>query len=269
MRRGCILVACAGAALVALGVASALPAVRWFWSIRASNPVRRGMEIARTSGCFSCHGVGGTEGIPDPALPEDPVPGWGGGLWMMYVQDEAEVREYVLEGTSRRRAASASGRDRSSRAAINMPAYRDALSAAEVDDVVAAFTVLSGMRRAPDGTPEAGGEAVAERFRCGSCHGLAGSGGIRNPGSFTGTVPGWYGPEFKELVRDRTEFDAWIAEGTIPRLEKHPVASRFMTRQRLAMPKYDLSASDRDALWAYFGWLERTRGGLDSPPRAW
>lgn len=269
MRRGCILVACAGAALVALGVASALPAVRWFWSIRASNPVRRGMEIARTSGCFSCHGVGGTEGIPDPALPEDPVPGWGGGLWMMYVQNEAEVREYVLDGISRRRAASSSARSRTERAGITMPPYRDVLSNGEIDDVVAAFTVLSGMKRPPDGTREAEGAAVAERFRCHACHGVAGSGGVGNPGSFTGTVPGWYGPEFRELVRDRTEFDAWITEGAIPRLANHPIASRFLARQRLQMPKYAVSPSDRDALWAYTAWLERTRGGLEAPAHAW
>lgn len=269
MRRGPLLVACVGAALLALGAASALPAVRWFWSVRASNPIRRGVEIARVSGCFSCHGIGGSEGIPDPARPDDPVPGWVGGIWMMYVQDEAEVREYVRDGMSRRRAASSSAKDQASRAGITMPAYRDVLSSGDIDDVVAAFTVLSGMKRPPDGTPEADGEAMAERYRCHACHGVAGSGGVRNPGSFTGTVPGWYGPEFRELVRDRAEFDAWITEGNIPRLRHHPIASRFLARQRLRMPKYPLSSSERDALWAYVEWLERTRGGLDAPSRDW
>jgi hypothetical protein len=112
------------------------------------------------------------------------------------------------------------------------------------------------MSRPAAGTGAARGLEVAQRWRCFSCHGPAAAGGLSNPGSFAGFIPGWYGADFADLVRDRGEFDAWIREGQIPRLAQHPIASFFVRRQKLQMPTYkDLTAEDLDALWAYAGWL--------------
>src|SRR6266850_7649726 len=88
-------------AAVALG---ALPALRAYWRVRESNPVQRGAAIAARSGCLSCHGPHGTRGLPDPTSGEQ-VPAWDGGVPMMYVRDAQEVREYILDGVSKRRAA--------------------------------------------------------------------------------------------------------------------------------------------------------------------
>ncbi len=257
----------AAAVLAAAAALLALPAVRLYWKARSSNPVRRGITIATEMGCFSCHGPLGAEGVPDPSLGED-VPPWSGGVWMMYVKDEAEVREFVLDGVSAKRAASGSARAERERAEIRMPAFRDRLSARETDDVVAAFLVLSGMKRPQDGTLEARGLEVARERRCFSCHGPGGSGGLPNPGSFVGFIPGWYGADWRDLVRDRAEFDAWVRDGTIPRLATNPIARRFLDRQKIRMPRYrDLPAEDLDALWAYASWLEATRGGLEAETR--
>ncbi len=258
-----VIAAVAGAVLL-MGAVSALPAARTYWRVRSSNPVRRGLDVATRAGCFSCHGPMGASGIPDPTLGEE-VPPWSGGAFMMYVKNEDEVREFVLDGVSVRRARSESANARRERAAIRMPAYRDTLSSRQVDDVVAAFLVLSGMNGPADETPEARGLEIAEEHRCFSCHASGGSGGRPNPGSFTGFVPGWYGADFGDLVRDRDEFVAWVRDGKIERLSENPVARRFIRRQRLQMPAYrDMSDDEADALWAYVSWLGTTRGGLDA-----
>lgn len=268
MKRGVIRWGVAAAVLAVAAALLALPGSRLYWNARSSNPVRRGIAIATEMGCFSCHGPLGAEGVPDPSLGED-VPPWSGGVWMMYVKDETEVREFVLDGVTARRAASESAHAEIERAEIRMPAFRDRLSERDTDDVVAAFLVLSGMKRPQDGTPEARGLEVAQERRCFSCHGAGGSGGLPNPGSFAGFIPGWYGADWRDLVRDRVEFDAWVREGTIPRLAEHPIASRFLERQKIRMPRYrDLPAEDLDALWAYVSWLEQTRGGLEEETRS-
>jgi len=147
-----------------------------------------------------------------------------------------------------------------------MPAFRGALAAHEVDDVVAAFLVLSGMKRPADGTAEARGLDIADKHKCFSCHAPGGSGGRPNPGSFTGFIPGWYGADFGDLVRSREDFVAWVRKGTVQRLSRNPLARRFIRRQRLQMPPYsDISDDDLGALWAYVNWLGATRGGLDAP----
>ncbi|MBZ5640849.1 MAG: cytochrome c [Acidobacteriia bacterium] len=267
-RRRLLPMAGAAALLLVAAAATALPSIRLYWRHASANPVRRGAELARQLGCFSCHGDLGGSGIPEPGADDRQVPAWSGGLWMMYVKDREEVREFILDGVSRRRAASASARDKRVGAGIRMPAYRRLLRAGQVDDLVAAFEVLSGMKGPPDGTPEERGRDIARTRRCFSCHGPAGSGGLPNPGSFTGFVPGWYGADFADLVRSPGEFETWIRTGGLPRLSSSPVASVFLERQRLGMPSYRaLPATDVDDLWAYVSWLARTRGGLEAPDR--
>jgi hypothetical protein len=79
-------------------------------------------------------------------------------------------------------------------------------------------------------------------------------------------VPGWYGAEFEDLVRDQTEFEAWVREGRAPRLAASRIASYFMRRQRLSMPAYrGFEPEELDDLWAYARWLEKTQGGHAVP----
>ncbi len=144
-----------------------------------------------------------------------------------------------------------------------MPGYAGRLSDAQVRDVVAAFLVVSGMSRPPEGSQAADGHAVAVQRGCFSCHGPGGSGGRANPGSFAGFVPGWYGADFHDLVADRGEFDAWIRDGVTSRIEASRLGRAFLARQALRMPAYrDISAADLEALWAYAAWLGDTRGGV-------
>jgi hypothetical protein len=122
--------------------------------------------------------------------------------------------------------------------------------------------ILSEMAAPPADSPAQRGYQTAKTWGCFSCHGAGASGGLPNPGSLTGFVPGWYGDDFKDLVRGRQEFDSWIRDGGIPRLAKNPLAARFIRRQRIQMPRYrNLDPEPLDQLWAYAGWLAKTGGG--------
>jgi mono/diheme cytochrome c family protein len=239
------------AVALAVCAAGALPAMRAFWWAREANPIRRGGEVAARAGCFGCHGPQGGNGVPDPAAGE-PVPEWTGGVPMMYVDGPDEIREYILDGISKRRAASPAARAARERAAIRMPAYRGALAPGDVDDLVAYVAAVA--RLAPIDDPAgARGRDLVTTHRCESCHGPAGAGGLRNPGSFKGYVPGWLGPDFGDLVRDDAELRQWILDGGIQRLSGDRLAARFLSRQRVRMPAYKaaLSSADADAIGAY------------------
>lgn len=245
--------------LILAGAAiGALPALRVYWRLRSSNPIRRGLAVAEDAGCHSCHGPNGTKGLPDPKSAVD-VPTWDGGMPMMYVSGVQDVREYILDGVSRRRAASPSATEARAKQGIRMPPYRDVLSPAEVEEVIAYFMAAS--RSDPIADPlVARGRQLVARFRCESCHNPAGSGGLPNPGSLTGYVPGWVGPDFAELVADDAELRSWILDGGIERLGRNALARFFLGRQRIQMPSYRaaLSPEDTEALVAYIRWLRKT-----------
>jgi mono/diheme cytochrome c family protein len=243
---------------LALLLLGALPALRaWSWW-RESNPIRRGQVVAARIGCFTCHGPRGTHGLLDPGSQQE-IPIWTGGVPMMYVDGPDEIREYILDGLSRRRKASVSARAEWDKAAIRMPPFRGVLSRHEVDDLTAYVMAASHLRPVDD-ERAARGLALVLQYRCESCHGPTGAGGVRNPGSFKGYIPGWLGADFAELVRDDGELRGWILDGGIERLEGDRLARYFLTRQRLQMPVYRaaLSAEQADAIIFYIRWL-RTR----------
>ena len=244
--------------MVLLAVAARLlapAAMRAYWQSQESNPVLRGASIAAGMGCFSCHGPQGTRGLPDPGSGQS-VPTWDGGVPMMYVSGEEEVREYILDGVSNRRAASTSAAAERERAAIRMPAYRNLLRSDEVEDLVRYFMAASQTALVDD-PRTARGRDLVRVHRCEACHGVAGSGGVLNPGSLKGYVPGWLGEDYTDLVRDDRELRQWILEGGIDRFAQARVARFFLTRQRLQMPPYKdaLAPGDVDAIGAYIGWL--------------
>ena len=261
------------AALAVLLAALSPRIVQGYWSVRSSNPVRRGVARATELGCFSCHSELGRAGLPDPGKSDTEVPSWSGGVWMMFVESDEEIRNYILYGSrTKPDVESTEGHRHESRSeqAIHMPAFEAVLDPQELEDLVAAFKVLAGMNLPASDSPERRGYELARTWQCFSCHGPAGSGGLSNPASFAGFIPGWYGADFRDLVRNREEFDEWIQEGTIPRLANNPVASFFIRRQRVPMPAYkNLTAGDRDDLWAYAQWLEETDGGYKGGGNPW
>lgn len=236
--------------VVLLAVALSLMATRRTW-VRAAldTPVQRGRLIAERMGCFGCHGPGGGQPIPNPGAKGGEVPGWTGGTWMMWNRDENDLRAWILKGRPAHREVDPD-------ALIKMPAYESRLLAREVDDLVAYVLAASHFGRIPDEAAAAGHEA-AYRWGCFGCHGPEGRGLLMNPGSFTGYVPPWDGPDFAELVRDDGELRQWVRNGASDRFLANPIARRILQSQTISMPAYRDRVSDDEltALAAYIAWV--------------
>src|SRR5688572_11353594 len=78
----------------------ALAAWGFFNYVRAPRftPELRGYELAERMGCHACHGPRGSGGVPNPGNGEGEIPAWDGGMAMMYVESEDEIREWIMDG---------------------------------------------------------------------------------------------------------------------------------------------------------------------------
>jgi mono/diheme cytochrome c family protein len=92
-----------------------------------------GRKVAERMGCFNCHGPQGRGAAPNALAFKGYIPPWDGPDFLELARDEAEVREWILDGRSARVAASAAGRFFLDRQPIKMPAYRGHLSDVELD----------------------------------------------------------------------------------------------------------------------------------------
>lgn len=82
-----------------------------------------------------------------------------------------------------------------------------------------AFLVIAGgitawlLWRQPVTTAELRGEATARKLGCFACHGAEGVGGIADPTSPSGNVPGWESGVLKLYVKNEQELREWILYG--------------------------------------------------------
>ncbi len=249
-----------GALVVLLFAESAwflYPAVRSLIVPPRDNAAQRGRALAAQLGCFSCHGPGGRGGMPNPGSKTGEVPSFHEGTLMMYAHSDQDLREYILDGAPAAKRARPDYRAEIDAQAIRMPAYKTVVSPAQVDDLVAFLRAASGLLVPPDDSPAARGADLVAAHGCFNCHGDMGIGGLPNPGSLKGYIPGFGGQDFEELVRSDEERRGWIADGGIPRLRNDPLASFFIERQRIQMPAFKdrLQPAEVDALVAYVRWL--------------
>src|SRR5437660_5276317 len=165
------------------------PAVRVGLLALEATPARRGQRLAGELGCSSCHGPGGGGGTKNPGSEDGSVPAFTERTQMMYVKTTDDLREYVLDGAPRRKRDDPDYRAKMEAAALRMPAYRAVVSAGQLEDLVAYLRATSGMIL-PDETKAARGAELAGDFACFSCHGPLGSGGMPNPRSLKGYIPG-------------------------------------------------------------------------------
>lgn len=211
------------------------------------SPAHRGMLIARDSGCGGCHPeLGGTTLRGSDPPPETRTPD----LLHERMAPE-EIGEWIRDGISPREVREEAGRPRRPRV-LKMPAYGDRLTEREIADLVAYVALLqyaAAARRERSGGP---GEELARRWGCYACHGELGQGGVGNPGSLKGYIPGFFGTDFRALTRngDRNDLREWIRHGRSEFIWNQGFAGfypfRFFdARQVIRMPAYGDRLDDR------------------------
>jgi mono/diheme cytochrome c family protein len=137
-----------------------------------------------------------------------------------------------------------------------------------MEDLVAYVMAVSGMPEPEDSLAARGLERI-EALGCVGCHGAGGRLARTNPGAWKGYVPSWDGADFRELVRDSTEFRQWVERGVSRRFEANLLAAYFLRRAVLKMPAYEkhLEPNDVPALWAYVTWLRSEASRETAKPR--
>jgi mono/diheme cytochrome c family protein len=232
------------------------PYVRDLVLQKEESEAARGRRLAAQLGCFSCHGPGGRGGVPNLGSQWETVPSFHEGAPMMFVGSDDDIRAYILDGAPAAKRQRKSYQEEMDGQAIHMPAYRDWISTADVDDLVAMVRAASDLLDPPDELAKRGAEVV-RKSGCFTCHGDFGTGGVSNPGSFKGYIPSFLSTDFHELVRSEAELRGWIREGSIPRLRDDPLAGFFLRRQRIQMPAFGKFLSDQEveAAAAYVKWL--------------
>ncbi len=240
--------------LTCMGLSLYSPSVRELFFSEGSTAETLGLETARAKGCFQCHGLFGEGGIPNPG--NEDVPSWQGFTFMMSMENEQELREWILDGAPERLRGTPAYERAQEFLTLRMPAYRGRLTQTELDQLVSLYHAVSGTKR-PDNERAKAGLRIAGEKGCFTCHGPGGRFDIENPGSFTGRIPAWNGPNFEHLVKNDEELRSWILDGGVERLERNPFIRRFMQRQVLQMPAYreHLSEDELEAIIAYIHWL--------------
>jgi mono/diheme cytochrome c family protein len=222
------------------------PTVRRLVLSLEETPAARGHRLAPSSVASPATAPRAGAATKNPGSQEGEVPAFTEQTQMMYVKTTDDLREYILDGAPKRRREDPDYVARMEGAALRMPAYRAFLSSSQVDDLVAYLRGVSGqILPAQDEAQVArGGELTAE-YHCFSCHGPFGAGGVANPGAFKGYVPGFWGEDYAELVRDDDELHRWIADGQLARISEHPIGGWFFRRQAMKMPAYGEFLSPR------------------------
>ena len=99
-------------------------------------PAADGRKVAERLGCFNCHGPQGRGTMPNVRAFKGYIPAWDGADFPELARDDAEIREWILDGRPRRLQENRLARWFFDRQAIQMPAYRGHLTDVEVGQLV-------------------------------------------------------------------------------------------------------------------------------------
>jgi mono/diheme cytochrome c family protein len=122
--------------------------VAWVSAISDFAPVPERISAARATiaglGCFACHGAQGRFDTPNPGSLKGYVPSWSGADFPELARDEAEIREWVRDGSPRRLRDNPAAAWFMRRQAIRMPAFGERVGEAELSQVVEYIDWLRG-----------------------------------------------------------------------------------------------------------------------------
>jgi len=96
-----------------------------------------GRTVAVRVGCFGCHGPSGAGGGLNPGSFKGHIPAWDGEEFAALVRDDAELREWILDGRPKRLWDNPAARHFLEGQTIHMPAYGPHLTDDEVAKLVA------------------------------------------------------------------------------------------------------------------------------------
>jgi len=245
-------------AAVLAALAILLAGAYHYWRTKNLGAVQRGWAVAHGSGCFTCHGDGGHRGMPDPGHGLEDVPPFSGGLITMYASNQAEIREWIVDGMPKRVRNDPAQMKLREKAVILMPAWGGIIKGRDLDDLVAYVKAVSDLETPKDEQAEEGRQ-VAIKFGCFNCHGPQGRGAMPNVRAFKGYIPSWDGPDFPELVKNDQELRDWILDGGTSRLMNNRLARWFLERQPIKMPAYrdHVTPAEVDRLVDYVHWLRQ------------
>lgn len=83
-----------------------------------------GLHEAQKLGCFACHGPGGIGGAANPGSFKGHIPAWDGSEYAELVRDDAELREWILDGAPKRLRDNPAARHFLDGQLVQMPPYR-------------------------------------------------------------------------------------------------------------------------------------------------
>lgn len=106
------------------------------------------------------------------------------------------------------------------------------------------------------------GEMLARKYNCFLCHGKFAQGGVENPGSLKGYIPGWFGTDFEHLTdnNNKTKIREWIMVGMNQDIINMPIlgsyAQDIFERQQWNMIKLAyLDVNERELLVDYVSYM--------------
>lgn len=160
----------------------------------------RGRRIAADMGCFGCHGQGGRGGVSNPGSFKGYIPPWDGTDFAELVENEEELRQWILEGKVDRFEENPLATYFTHGQAIQMPAFEDVLQDGELEAIIAYIDWLRSDDKQffPYWIEESvpilpsvveRGKWLFHKSGCVACHGPKGVGGVPNKNAAGGFVP--------------------------------------------------------------------------------
>jgi mono/diheme cytochrome c family protein len=215
--------------VVLAGLAGAAPVVdRFVWSIGERSGFAEAMASYDRHGCAVCHG------------------GEIGGVTWRHDGSEPAGQDAILDAVRR-------GRPLAPGFAAAMPAFASRLSASEVNRLGLAVSMLGGTAVRPTDPELEVGREIALDMGCFRCHGPIGAGGVANPYSRGGRIPGFHGASFEKAVAEEGGLEQVVRAGrAATRAWWTPWA-----RPSLDMPAYGdrLDSVELGLLVRYLQWL--------------
>jgi mono/diheme cytochrome c family protein len=111
-----------------------------------------GRQAALRMGCFSCHGPQGRGNPANPRSLKGYIPSWDGPDFPDLVQSDAEIREWILDGSPKRLRENSFARWFLEHQVLQMPAYRGRITEQELHtimDYIRSWTTSIGSGETP------------------------------------------------------------------------------------------------------------------------